>query len=307
MTKVMFKNITKDSVQHYSGEEGDQLKWLVADHTMGTDGTVIPTVLAGEWVQFFFHLGGGKKMEMIFKEINYDIPLESGSYFFLYHPKGVLDMDVSLGPGSRLVAIYIHVNFLHQLMVNDSEELSFLSSSQGHKKYYIKKEITPTLSIALSQMFEMDKSSNAMELFRKAKVYEILSICLNKGKEPEAESCPFLKDTANVEKIRAVKHLLTKDLSRTYTISELSREIGISEYNLKIGFKNVYGKPVQAYLNDYKMEVSRQLLKEGGAKVNEVADVLGYKTSSHFIESFKKRFGQTPKQYASGANISKLD
>jgi AraC-like DNA-binding protein len=121
---------------------------------------------------------------------------------------------------------------------------------------------------------------------------------LNKGKEPDAESCPFLKDKSNVDKIREARQALIADLSRNITLQELCREIGISEYNMKIGFKNVYGKPVMAYLNDYKMEVSRHMLEEGRLKVNEVADRLGYRSTSHFIETFKKRYGQTPKQYA---------
>jgi AraC-like DNA-binding protein len=41
------------------------------------------------------------------------------------------------------------------------------------------------------------------------------------------------------------------------------------------------------------------MLEEGRLKVNEVADRLGYRSTSHFIETFKKRYGQTPKQYAS--------
>lgn len=299
MTNIMFKNTTEGSAGLVWGQEEEHLYWLVSDASKNTDNQSVNTILAGGWVQFFFHLSGTEQLEMIFQEIGYRIPLQSGQYFFLYHPDGKLDLEVVVPQGSKLVAIYIDVNFLHQLMVNGSEELSFLKNGHENQKYYIKKELNPSLSIALHQMFDEEKSPNALQLFRKAKVYEVLSICLNKGKEPDAESCPFLKDKSNVDKIREARQALIADLSRNITLQELCREIGISEYNMKIGFKNVYGKPVMTYLNDYKMEVSRHMLEEGRLKVNEVADRLGYRSTSHFIETFKKRYGQTPKQYAS--------
>lgn len=295
----MFKNTTKGSLETSQGHEAEHLFWLVSDGSISTENQIVNTQLMGGWVQFFFHLSGMEQLEMKFQEIRYQIPLDSGEYFFLYHPSGKLDLEVVIPPGSRMVAVYIDVNYLHQLMVNGSEELSFLKNGHENEKYYIKKVITPSLSIALHQMYDQEKSPNALELFRKAKVYEVLSICLNKGKEPDAESCPFLKDKSNVDKIREARQVLIADLSRNITLKALCREIGISEYNMKIGFKNLYGKPVMAYLNDYKMEVSRHMLEEGRMKVNEVADRLGYRSTSHFIETFKKRFGQTPKQYAS--------
>lgn len=297
MTNSLFKNIPERSHLFSYRKDGDHLQWLIADHERGAANTEIQTVLSGGWVQFFFHLSGSDPLKMIFKALNYEIALDTAHYFFLYHPQGALDLEVQLSPGSRLVCVYIHVTYLHELMVSGSEELGFLRNGHDNQKFYIKKEITPSLGIALGQMFDTEKSANALELFRKAKVYEILSICLSKGKEPESESCPFLKDKSNIEKIRAARQVLITDLSKNITLKELCREIGISEYNMKTGFKSVYGKPIMAYLNDYKMEISRQMLSEG-LKVNEVADHLGYSSTSHFIESFKKRFGQTPKQYA---------
>jgi len=39
------------------------------------------------------------------------------------------------------------------------------------------------------------------------------------------------------------------------------------------------------------------MLESGEHNVSEVALRIGYSTSSHFIASFKKKFGTTPKKY----------
>ena len=66
---------------------------------------------------------------------------------------------------------------------------------------------------------------------------------------------------------------------------------------LKVGFKQIYGDSVYAFLFDYKMEIARKLLDSGTYNVNEVGLKIGYSTSSHFIAAFRKKYGTTPKKY----------
>jgi AraC-like DNA-binding protein len=46
------------------------------------------------------------------------------------------------------------------------------------------------------------------------------------------------------------------------------------------------------------MELAKTLLQEQQMNVNEIASHLGYSASSHFIASFKRKFGITPKQFS---------
>ncbi|MEL6845426.1 MAG: helix-turn-helix transcriptional regulator, partial [Bacteroidota bacterium] len=71
----------------------------------------------------------------------------------------------------------------------------------------------------------------------------------------------------------------------------------LNEYQLKVGFKNVYGNTVYQHLTNYKMEHARRLLDKQDLRVNEVSDLVGYSNPSHFIVAFKRRFGVTPKKY----------
>ena len=131
----------------------------------------------------------------------------------------------------------------------------------------------------------------------KGKVYELLSLYFNKIEDPSLEKCPFLIDEQNVQKIRAAKEIILKRMTDPPTLDELAIEIGLSLKKLKDGFKQIYGDTVFSYLLDHKMDEARKMLESQKYNVNEVGLKLGYSTSSHFINAFKKKYGTTPKKY----------
>lgn len=64
---------------------------------------------------------------------------------------------------------------------------------------------------------------------------------------------------------------------------------------LKQGFKQRYNTSIYTYVIKLKMEKAETMLAENHT-VKEMAEILGYKSVSHFISTFKKTFGYTPKQ-----------
>ena len=97
--------------------------------------------------------------------------------------------------------------------------------------------------------------------------------------------------------IRAAKDIILKRMTDPPSLDELASEIGLSLKKLKDGFKQIYGDTVFAYLLDHKMDEARKMLESQKYNVNEVGLKLGYSTSSHFINAFKKKYGTTPKKY----------
>ena len=104
--------------------------------------------------------------------------------------------------------------------------------------------------------------------------------------------------TGQVEKIRAVHDLITKDLTVSYTIEELSEKFSISLTALKKCFKGTYGKPIYTYLKEFKMKKAMELLMtRPELKVSEVGQCVGYDSASKFTAVFHKMVGETPLEY----------
>lgn len=101
-----------------------------------------------------------------------------------------------------------------------------------------------------------------------------------------------------IEKIKTIHRLLTEDLTKNYTIQELSKNFDISLTPLKNCFKSVYGKPISAYMRTYRMNYAASLLKvDKDIKVAEIAGMVGYDNPSKFSSAFLREMGRTPLEY----------
>jgi AraC-like DNA-binding protein len=56
----------------------------------------------------------------------------------------------------------------------------------------------------------------------------------------------------------------------------------------------LYGKSIYGYYLEKKMEVAKKILVENRITVKEIAEILGYRQVSAFIESFTKHHGYSP-------------
>ncbi|MEY8357255.1 AraC family transcriptional regulator [Lachnospiraceae bacterium 54-53] len=101
-----------------------------------------------------------------------------------------------------------------------------------------------------------------------------------------------------VEKIKAIQEMLTQDLTKNYTIEELSERFDIAMTPLKNCFKSVYGGPIFTYMRNYRMNYAAALLKsEKKLKVAEIAGLVGYDSPSKFASAFHRTMGKTPMEY----------
>ena len=61
-------------------------------------------------------------------------------------------------------------------------------------------------------------------------------------------------------------------------------------------FKEFTGQTFSQYLTGLRMKHARQYLSQGDYTVSQIAYMCGYNSVSYFIQTFKKNYGETPKQ-----------
>lgn len=59
-------------------------------------------------------------------------------------------------------------------------------------------------------------------------------------------------------------------------------------------FKSKVGIGFAQYLQNLRMEKAKELILKDDMNINEVASLVGYNSSSYFIQNFKRQFGDTP-------------
>jgi AraC-like DNA-binding protein len=247
------------------------------------------------FIQFHFCFKGESKLQ--FNKGTYGMPLNEEHSMLLYNPTRDLPLNVELFPRTWFLTLLISIKKFHSLFSDEADYITFLKEENKEKKYYTEKDITPSMSIILSQLINYNLHDSVRSLYFKGKAYELLSLYFNRAESGLDQQCPFLVDEANVLKIKKAKEIILDNMAEPPNLAELSEQIDLNSKKLKEGFKQIYGDTVYGFLLDHKLEYARKLLESGKMNVNEVGLKIGYSTSSHFIAAFKKKYGTTPKKY----------
>ena len=80
-------------------------------------------------------------------------------------------------------------------------------------------------------------------------------------------------------------------------ISELARMCNVSEVYFRKRFKECLGTSPVEYRKRLRLEKAKDYLEYGDISVQEISDLLGYATVSHFIKEFKKAYETSPLNY----------
>lgn len=100
-----------------------------------------------------------------------------------------------------------------------------------------------------------------------------------------------------VDKVKAMKTFLAQDLTRHYTLEQLSEQFEFPLTSMKLCFKGVYGTSVYAYMKAYRMNAAALMLRQSDSNIVEIANRVGYDNASKFSAAFKSVMGMTPTAY----------
>lgn len=107
------------------------------------------------------------------------------------------------------------------------------------------------------------------------------------------------KETSLNRHVEECKKAIVARRFEQITIDELAKEVGISREYLQKLFKQHEGISITAYMVDKKLEAACNMLIFSDRKISEIADYLHFGSVSHFSLVFKRKKGQSPKEYRS--------
>ncbi|MEJ7647007.1 MAG: two-component regulator propeller domain-containing protein [Chryseolinea sp.] len=84
----------------------------------------------------------------------------------------------------------------------------------------------------------------------------------------------------------------------SFSVEDMSREIGMSHTQLYRKIKALTGQTVNDFIRAIRLKRAAQLLEQHQLTVSEITYKVGFTDLQHFRECFKKMYGNTPSQYA---------
>ena len=140
------------------------------------------------------------------------------------------------------------------------------------------------LSGLLKCMFFESKAIELLLCFMKCH-----SVILN-----SCESCKFLNNPYEKEKIIQAKDILLSDIQKPPTIPELAKLVSINQCYLKKGFKDIFNNTIFGYIQEQRIIKAKLLLTTTPISIAEIAEQVGFSNSSNFTNAFKNFTGILP-------------
>lgn len=87
---------------------------------------------------------------------------------------------------------------------------------------------------------------------------------------------------------------IQKHYSENISLRNIASSIHISEGYLCTHFLKVTGKNITAYLNEFRVEKAKELLKSSNNRIYEISQSVGFNSVEHFSRTFKRIVGCSP-------------
>lgn len=121
-------------------------------------------------------------------------------------------------------------------------------------------------------------------------------LLLKLGRAVSGETEPEF-DVETNEKFRYLRGKMFASLQEKWPVERMACEVGFSESRFYSIYKAIYGITPTADLIEARVNSAKNMLLFGDKKVEEIAVVLGYENTTHFIRQFKKQTGYSPAAY----------
>jgi AraC-like DNA-binding protein len=170
------------------------------------------------------------------------------------------------------------------------------TSSNSYHQIHFSDEDAEAFKILLyrAESYCMSKEYGS-DVSKRLILAEIL-IFINEFYENNA-AVPTVQQDSTYSKVKSIISFIDENISENITLDYLSTKFYISKYYLERIFKQATGCSVNEYIINKRILNSKKFLRDN-MPVSQVAEIIGFNSDSHFIRTFKKLVGITPKQYA---------
>ncbi|WP_299973101.1 AraC family transcriptional regulator [uncultured Pseudoteredinibacter sp.] len=216
-------------------------------------------------------------------------------------PKAVMRENLQTDTDSIWVTLVFKESYVEKLMGKDvwskHPKLDILRKKSGrtlHKEFPFDHQ----LNLVSSQILSLNVSEDLFLLIAQAKARELLVLALDRliSSESYQDEHKIKLSEADRKALNLARDMLCANIANSVSIKELCAAVGINRNKLHYGFKSEFGATPQQLVEDRRLTLSYEALKDPERKIYQIALDVGYTNQGSFATAFKRRFGLTPKE-----------
>ena len=95
---------------------------------------------------------------------------------------------------------------------------------------------------------------------------------------------------------------MEEEYATPLTVEQMAESCGCSTSHFMRWFKQMTGSTFTAYLNERRLAVAAERLRQSSDSILFIAGEVGFENLSNFNRQFKARYGVTPREYRRSGN-----
>ncbi len=97
--------------------------------------------------------------------------------------------------------------------------------------------------------------------------------------------------------ILQVLNAIEADPFRDWKMADLARRAGLSEWTLRVRFRDAMDQAPHRYVQQRRLDLARELLSDPNLRIKEIAERLHFSNENYFTKFFRKLTGTSPTEH----------
>lgn len=150
-------------------------------------------------------------------------------------------------------------------------------------------------NLMLAMLSEYRSDNLGHEFFLKTSLVQLLIFASRHSGQMIDSSQSYVN--AVHKTVSEVAAYINNNYKEDITLESVSEKFFISPFYFSRTFKRVTGVAFTEYLSSIRIKEAKRLLAKTNMSVSEIAEAVGYKSSTHFGRTFKAMLGMSPSTY----------
>lgn len=181
---------------------------------------------------------------------------------------------------------YLSINF----------SMDFNNNILCNRVFTLERKTHSIISMLIEELCSNDIYSNDLSIcYLKQLIIQIIRYEKNLFK---------IKPTTQMQQVYENKLLneilsfISENINDVITVKTICEKFCISTSTIHSLFKKNTNNTVKNYINELKLNKSKELIKNSSYTISEISEIIGFSSIHYFSKKFKSRFGVSPREYS---------
>ena len=187
--------------------------------------------------------------------------------------------------------------FENKILSLNQRQKQYLSDIVANSEAFLLQK-SPTEISADGRMFlKPDASASNGQVIKNTIELLLLSLHAIQGVPVQSRANSYSQHLSRKRLTEGIRSYLEKNIGNPICLADIAEAFSYSVSTIKTVFREETGKGIIAYYNDLRLAAAKEMLGEKSLSIAEIAEQLGFHSTSHFSNFFKKETGISPNRF----------